>query len=86
MVALAAMLEMRGRLNTSEGRRFAASIARYSAMNRAFTITIAIGCALLLALSDNHHPHIAEQPSTYIQASQPIAANTAAPAIVSSGQ
>jgi hypothetical protein len=55
-------------------------------MNKTSAIILTVTCALLLALSDNHHPHIAEQPSTYSQASPPVAANIAAPAVVSSGQ
>ena len=55
-------------------------------MQNSSIITLTVTCALLLALSDSQHPHIAEQPSTYVQASPADAANTAAPAVVSTNQ
>jgi hypothetical protein len=56
-------------------------------MNKTSAITLTVTGALLLALTGNlHDAHIAEHASTYIQASPPVAANTAAPALVSTEQ
>jgi hypothetical protein len=52
-------------------------------MNKPTAIALTVTCALLVALPNHHRDaHIAAQPSTYIQASPAVAANSAARAVV----